>query len=165
MWVALKSIFNENYSRLPSMVTSCYFLTQNKDRTMSTACDNNTSFKTCPMCNAEWQTMEEFFADPTLSFNGYQANFGILDEGLFLFTHDTETCGSTMGIKVRSFVSLFSGEKYSGSKALSKDCPRYCLDQNNLERCDAHCNNAFAREISHIIQDRIATGKEARITL
>ena len=132
---------------------------------MSTAYDSDTSFKTCPMCNAEWQSIEELFADPTISFNGYQANFGMLDEGIFFFTHDTETCGSTMGIKVRTFVSLFSGEKYSGSKALSKDCPRYCLDKSNLERCNAQCENAFARELSHIIQDKIAAGKEARISI
>ncbi|MFT5726483.1 MAG: hypothetical protein ACI8PB_000604 [Desulforhopalus sp.] len=132
---------------------------------MSTACDNNPSFKVCPMCDTKWQSMDVFFADPTLSFNGYQANFGLLDDGIFFFTHDTENCGSTMGIKVRTFVSLFSGEKYSGSKALSKDCPRYCLDQSNLERCDAQCENAFAREISHIIQDRIASCKDAKITI
>ena len=108
--------------------------------------------------------MEDFFADPALSFNGYQANFGMLDEGIFFFTHDTQTCGSTMGIKVRTFVSLFSGKKYSGSKALSKDCPRLCLDQSNLDPCDAQCENAFAREISRIIQDRIAMGQEASIT-
>lgn len=131
---------------------------------MSTTYNSNTLFKACPMCNAEWQSMEEFFADPTLSFNGYQANFGTLDEGIFFFTHETETCGSTMGIKVRAFVSLFSGKKYLGNKALSKDCPRYCLDQNNLERCNAHCENAFAREISHIIQDRMDAIKNARIT-
>ena len=132
---------------------------------MSTASDNNTSFKTCPMCNTEWQSMEAFFADSTLSFNGYQANFGMLDEGIFFFTHNTQTCGSTMGIKVRTFVSLFSGTKYSGSKALSKDCPRLCLDQSNLGPCDAQCENAFAREISHIIQDKMASYKDAKITL
>jgi len=132
---------------------------------MSTTYDNVTSFKACPMCDTKWESMEEFFADHSLSFNGYQANFGMLDEGIFFFTHNIETCGSTMGIKVKTFVSLFSGEKYTGSKALSKDCPGYCLDQSNLERCDAQCENAFAREISHIIQDRIASGKEARITL
>jgi len=124
---------------------------------MRTTFDSDTSFKTCPMCNTEWQSMEEFLADPTLSFNGYQANLGLLDEGIFFFTHDTKACGSTMGSKVRTFVSLFSGKKYSGSKALSKKCPRYCFDQSNLERCDAQCENAFAREISHIIQDRIAS--------
>ena len=132
---------------------------------MSAACDNNTSFKICPMCDTKWQSMGVFLADSTLSFNGYQANFGLLDEGIFFFTHDTENCGSTMGIKVRTFVSLFSGEKYSGSKALSKDCPRFCLNQSNLKRCDAQCENAFAREISHIIQDKMASYKDAKITI
>lgn len=131
---------------------------------MSTANDD-TSFKVCPMCKTEWESMEAFFADPTLSFNGYQANFGLLDEGIFFFTHDTETCGSTMGIKVRTFVSLFNGKKYVGSKALSKDCPRYCLDQNSLERCNAHCKNAYAREVSHIIQEKIATAREGRTVI
>jgi hypothetical protein len=130
---------------------------------MSTANDYESSFKACPMCKTEWKSMEEFFADPALSFNGYQANFGMLDEGIFFFTHDTEACGSTMGFRVKTFVSLFSGKKYSDSKALTKACPRYCLDPNNLEHCDAHCENAFAREISHIIQNKIAAGKEARI--
>lgn len=132
---------------------------------MSTTANSDTSFKTCPMCNTEWASMEDFFADPTLSFNGYQANFGMLGEGIFFFTHDTNTCGSTMGIKVRTFASLFNGQKYSSSKALSKDCPRLCLDQGNLERCNAHCENAFAREISYIIQTRIDANKEIQIAI
>lgn len=132
---------------------------------MSTNYNSNTLFKACPMCNAKWESMEEFFADPTISFNGYQANFSILDEGIFFFTHETEACGSTMGIKVSKFVPLFNGKKYAGSKALSKDCPRFCLDQKNLRSCDAQCKNAFAREIAQIIKDRIITRKEARITL
>lgn len=142
-----------------------YISTQNKDRTMCTANDYDRSFKACPMCETEWESMGEFFADSTLSFNGYQANFGALDEGIFFFTHDTETCGSTMGIKVRTFASLYSGEKYSGSKALSKDCPRYCLDQSNLEHCDAHCESAFAREIAHIIKGRMAIEREVRVII
>lgn len=130
---------------------------------MNTIYNNNVSFKACPMCEMNWKSMEDFFADPALSFNGYQANFGMLDEGIFFFTHNTETCGSTMGIKVRTFSSLFSGKKYAESKALSKDCPRYCLDKNNLGPCSAQCENAYARKISSIIRDRIATGKEVQL--
>jgi hypothetical protein len=61
-----------------------------------------------------------------------------------------------MGMKVQAFASLFSGKKYSTSKQLSPECPRYCLDQENLGRCNAQCENAFAREISQIIKDRTA---------
>ena len=116
-------------------------------------------FKTCSMCNSQWNSIDSFLADPSLSFNGYQANFGILDEGIFFFTHNMEECGSTLGIKVRAFGTLFSGKKYSKSKQLSAECPRYCLDPKNLGRCSAECENAFAREISQIIRDRTAKHK------
>lgn len=123
---------------------------------MSTFDQKNQLFKSCTMCITTWESLDSFLTDPHLSFIGYQANFGVLDEGLFLFNHNTATCGSTMGIKVRTFVSLFNGKKYTDSKALSEDCPRHCLDQANLERCNATCENAFAREIAQIIQDRMA---------
>jgi hypothetical protein len=113
-------------------------------------------FKTCSMCDAHWDSIDSFLADRSLSFNGYQANFGMLDEGIFFFTHNKEKCGSTLGIKVWAFASLFSGIKYSQSKQLSAECPRYCLDQKNLGRCSAECENAFAREISQIIKDKTA---------
>lgn len=121
---------------------------------MSTFELNNQAFKTCPMCNTTWKSMESFLADPHLFFNGYQANFGVLYEGLLFFTHNTATCGSTMGLKVDTFISLYSGKLYEGNMQLSKGCPRYCLDRTNLDRCNAHCENAFAREISQIIKDR-----------
>lgn len=127
---------------------------------MSTSELEKQLFKTCTMCNGKWESMDSFLADPNLSFNGYQANFGVLDEGIFFFTHNTETCGSTMGIKVRAFASLFSGKKYTDNGALSKTCPRYCLDQENLDRCNVHCKNAFVREISQLIQDRVTTAQK-----
>ena len=97
--------------------------------------------------------MNTFLTDPHLSFNGYQTNFGNLNEGIFFFTHNVDNCGSTMGLKVRNFTSLYSGPRYTTSKQLSSDCPRYCLDKGNLDRCSAKCENAFARELSQIIKD------------
>jgi len=115
-----------------------------------------TRFKSCPMCKTDWNSMESFLADPQLVFNGYQPNFGVLEQGIFFFTHDTEHCGSTMALKVQSFASLYNGPKYTKSKQLSADCPRYCLDEKNLKRCNAHCENAFAREIAQLIKQRMA---------
>jgi len=113
-----------------------------------------TSFKICPMCQKNWISRDEFLNDPTLTFNGYQANFGVLEEGLFYFTHDTETCGSTMTIKAISFLSLYSGKRYKESKQFSNECPGYCSDKNILQRCPAHYQNAFVREVTQIIHDR-----------
>lgn len=132
---------------------------------MSTTYDIDLIFKTCPMCESRWKSMDSFLADPFIVFNGYQANFGMLNEGIFFFTHETEECGSTMGIKVRIFASLFTGKKYTGSKALSNDCPGYCLDLKNLDRCSAQCENAFAREISQLIKDRQTADKRIRTTI
>ncbi len=105
--------------------------------------------------------MELFLSDPHLIFNGYQTNLGNLDEGVFFFTHIEDYCGSTIGLKVRSFASLYCGPRYSGNKQLSSACPRYCLDKNNLNRCSAQCENAFAREVSQIIKDTMAIHREA----
>lgn len=111
-------------------------------------------FKTCPMCEKKWMSRDIFLNDTDLIFNGYQANFGIIEEGLFYFTHETAECGSTMVIKAQAFLSLYSGRRYTGIKSLSKECPRYCLDRNQLQRCEAHCEYAFVREVSQIIRDR-----------
>lgn len=123
-----------------------------------------TSFKICPMCEKNWISRDEFLDDPTLRFNGYQANFGILEEGLFYFTHDTNTCGSTMTIRAMSFLSLYSGRRYKESKRFSDECPGYCSNKSSLQRCPAHCQNAFVREVTQIIHERShkATQKEVQ---
>lgn len=115
---------------------------------------NTEYFKTCPMCATHWTSQGAFLDDPTIHFNGYQANFGIMDQGLFYFTHQTDECGSTMVIRVEAFLSLYNGPRYSEDKQLSKECPRFCLDRNQLKRCQAHCRHAFIREVAQIITDR-----------
>jgi hypothetical protein len=115
---------------------------------------NTEHFKTCPMCATHWTSRDAFLDDPTIHFNGYQANFGIMDQGLFYFTHQTNECGSTMVIRVEAFLSLYNGPRYSEDKQLSKECPRFCLDRNQLKRCQAHCRYAFVREVAQIITDR-----------
>ena len=56
-------------------------------------------FKTCPMCAKKWGCRDTFLNDPELNFNGYQANFGPIEYGLFYFTHESAACGSTMALK------------------------------------------------------------------
>ena len=112
-------------------------------------------FKICPMCAKTWICRDTFLDDPDLTYNGYQANFGIIEQGLFYFTHEIEACGSTMALKADMFLSLFQGKRYKENKQLSKECSRQCLDWKKLDRCEAHCEFAFVREVSQIIKDRL----------
>ncbi len=135
-----------------------------RTRGMNTIIDGTESlFKTCPMCNKTWESMDAFLADPHLRFNGYQPNFGELEQGIFFFTHDSELCGSTIGLRVTTFAPLYAGPRHTSSKQLSNDCPRYCLDSRNLKRCNAHCENAFAREIAQIIKHKMSTLAKSKL--
>lgn len=111
-------------------------------------------FKTCPMCGKSWPCRDSFLDDPELKFNGYQADFGIMEQGLFYFTHDNPTCGSTMALKAEMFFSLFEGKTYEANKHMSEECPGKCLYRNLLDRCPVACKFAFVREVSQIIKDR-----------
>jgi hypothetical protein len=110
-------------------------------------------FKTCPKCKKKWNSRREFLADIMLHLNGYQAAFDKLESGLFLFTHLCDECKSTMSIRVSNFDDLYSGVRYSENKALTDDCPRYCIDEHNLERCVTKCECAFVREIIQHVKD------------
>jgi hypothetical protein len=111
-------------------------------------------FQTCPMCAKKWPCRDTFLDDPELNFNGYQPNFGIIEQGLFYFTHENAVCGSTMVLKADAFFSLFNGKRYIENKQLTDECSRKCLDPEKLDRCQAHCEFAFVREVTQIIKDR-----------
>ena len=125
---------------------------------MTTPCQNNTShssaFKVCPMCAFRWTDRSSFLADPTLHYNGYQADFEDEEKGLFYFTHHTPECGSTMTIEAKHFLSLYSGAHYEHTLRLSNQCPRFCLESSELRRCPNDCRHAFVREVSQILLDR-----------
>ena len=111
-------------------------------------------FKKCPMCTFEWKTRDEFLDDHSLELNGYQADFDKLELSLFLFTHMKKNCFSTMAIWAKEFQNLYSGTKYKERRTGKEDCPGYCLDKEQLNRCDALCSGAFNREIMQIIKSR-----------
>ncbi len=111
-------------------------------------------FKTCPMCAKIWVYRDTFLDDPELIFNGYQADLGTPEDGIFFFTHEAPSCGSTIALKVEMFLSLYNGIKYQENKQQSEECSGKCFDQTILERCPVHCEFAFVREVSQIIKDR-----------
>ena len=124
---------------------------------MENRLDNRTQhedkiFKRCPKCMKCWQSRDEFIRDKSLELNGYQADFEELEFGMFHFTHLEKQCCSTMVIRTRDFLNLYTGKKYTERKTGSKECPGYCLHQDQLDRCSAMCEYAFVREVIHIIQ-------------
>ena len=106
------------------------------------------------MCAFHWSNRADFLADKTLYYNGYQADFTDEERGLFYFTHETRGCGSTMTIEAVNFLPLYSGRRYDHSRKLSRECPRYCLESTNLQRCPNQCRHAFVREISEMLLAR-----------
>ncbi len=109
-------------------------------------------FMRCPMCEMVWQDRNIFLRDTSLEISGYQVDFDSLDMGLFLFTHKIDGCFSTLSVRAKEFYDLNPGKQYSQSRTLKDDCPTYCLYQDSLEECRAHCECAFVRDLLLIIQ-------------
>jgi len=106
------------------------------------------------MCEYHWETRDKFLDDKTLKLNGYQADFDIMHNGMFFFTHHVDGCYSTMVILSSDFFDLYTGIRYSERKTGSAACRGYCLNRDSLERCEAECEYAFVREIIQIIRER-----------
>ena len=111
-------------------------------------------FKKCNGCSEVWITQEQFISDKQLGLNGYKANFEKLESGLYFFTHRKPGCYSTMALEVNNFLNLYTGPIYLERKTGSEECPKYCLDKYQLDRCDVSCECAFIREIIQIIKSR-----------
>ena len=111
-------------------------------------------FKVCPCCGNIWPTREAFLSDGSLELNGYTADFETLEEGLFFITHRRGGCGSTLAIKAREFLDLYTGPRHVERKAQSKECPRYCMEKGQLDRCTVLCECAYVREVLQILKGR-----------
>ncbi len=111
-------------------------------------------FKHCPMCQNEWKTRDAFLDDNTLKLNGYGVDFERLELGLFYFTHHVDGCHSTLAIQAGDFLNLYSGTQHSERRTGKEGCPGYCLQQDQLDRCEALCECAFNREVMQLIKSR-----------
>lgn len=110
-------------------------------------------FKQCPMCSFQWQFRKDLLLDKNLELNGYQADFKKLEYGLFFFTHKVDGCHSTMAILANEFLDMNSEQQFNQRLTKSEDCPRFCIDKEQLSRCEASCECAFIRNILQIIKD------------
>ena len=108
------------------------------------------AFKTCSLCGFEWPTRESFLKDPALEVIGYQVNFEALKLGFFLFNH---SCRATLSVRAKAFWDLYEGPIYKDRATGSKQCPEYCLFEDELSPCPAECECAFVREILQVIKN------------
>jgi hypothetical protein len=110
------------------------------------------SFKICPNCKKEWETQEKFLSDSEIKIIGYKADFEKLEYGLFFFNHLQNECKSTITIDVLEFRNIYKGSVSSERGTGLDGCPGYCLDRNQLERCNELCECAYVRDIIQVIK-------------
>lgn len=103
------------------------------------------------MCGCIWNDREEFLADKNVTLIGYQADFEKLEYGLFYFNHTVNKCSSTMAVYTREFLDLYKGEVYTKKQTGEENCPGYCMEIDQTQRCTTYCECAMVREVSHIL--------------
>ncbi|MBC2717020.1 MAG: hypothetical protein HF978_17080 [Desulfobacteraceae bacterium] len=108
-------------------------------------------FKKCPNCGFEWNDRESFLKDPDVEIVGYQVNFIRLSAGYFLFNH---SCKGTFSVQAVEFKDLYHGPIFTKRATGQKECPEYCLHQDELRPCPAQCECAYVREILQTIKNR-----------
>jgi len=122
-------------------------------------------FKECTTCHHVWENRDSFLSDPTLVLLGYQVNFLHLEAGLFLFSHETADCGTSLAIEAGEFADLYNGPIFETPHASIKKCPHYCLEETSLVPCPEKCECAYVREVLQIVKNwpkRKAPRKDAQ---
>ena len=120
---------------------------------MGEAMSEQEDFKVCTNCHKAWQTMEEFLSDSELRLEGYQVNFGDLNAGLFLFTHRSEDCGSTIAIPAGRFTQMHDGEIFEENMFGKAGCDKSCLHTGVVDSCKAKCECAYVRDVLEKVRD------------
>jgi len=106
-------------------------------------------FKKCPLCEFEWNLRVDFLRDPNINIMEYRVDHEDLAGGLFLFDH---SCRGTLAIPVEDFEDLYDGPIFVGRATGGKECPGYCLRQDELRPCPTQCECAYVREIISLIK-------------
>lgn len=108
-------------------------------------------FKKCTCSETAWVTRDEFLQDKNTELVGYQANFGQLELGYFLFNH--LTCESTIAIPAGLFKDLYDGPVFAHRLTGTEACHGYCKEKEVLEPCENQCECAYIREIVQLIRN------------
>ena len=114
----------------------------------------SSAFKTCPLCHQSWGSLEDFLRDPEVIIEGYQASFVDPLMGLFLFTHNTNNCGTTISLRVHYLQYLVSRTDKLAVLRDTDACSTYCMDPYNLEPCPAPCAMSWIRVVLQMLRTR-----------
>jgi hypothetical protein len=111
------------------------------------------TFKDCTKCKHAWTTRDEFLHDDEIVLIGFLANNDEFEKGAYLFNHVPagNTCNTSFGLYVSSFLDMYEGKIYDDLKMGTEDCSGHCAKIDVISNCHAHCRNAVAREIMHKI--------------
>ncbi|MBD3167533.1 hypothetical protein GF324_13115 [bacterium] len=109
--------------------------------------ENRQPVKTCRLCDTCWSDYVELVQDKMLQVNGYQATFKSPEEGLFLITHRTGDCGTTLAVRAGEMKHFYDGPAVEVRNTGNEDCPGRCLDDEDLEPCGATCDMNWIREV------------------
>jgi len=105
------------------------------------------TFKECPNCHYNWPDRYTFLADPKTQLVGYQANFGNLLAGFFLFQHNIPECGTSLAVPAEAFKDMHDGPIFRERKTGSPECPGYCLHSSSTDPCKNACECAYVRDV------------------
>ncbi len=111
-------------------------------------------FKVCTYCRQSWTNRREFIISPEVAIIGFQPDFYIPEEGLFLFNHISSGCGTTMAIEVINFIDLYHGPIYHELNRGKEGCKGHCLNISNLEPCGANCLMNHIRELIQLFKSK-----------
>jgi len=109
-------------------------------------------FKECPNCHYKWENRQTFLSDPLINLVGYQANFGNLVAGFFLFSHDTAECGTSLAVAAGQFTDMHDGPIFEERMTGAEECPGYCLKSNILDPCYNKCECRYVRDVLQTVQ-------------
>lgn len=109
-------------------------------------------FKTCPLCEECWPTLEDFVRDRRLAVHGYMAICDDPGAGLVFVTHTRANCGTTLTVFAATLRPLYHGPQYTALNYGADDCRRMCLDLRRLEECTAPCKMAWVRQVLQVLR-------------
>lgn len=113
----------------------------------------NKPFKVCTLCGYRWSSRDQFLSDPHVVLDGYQANFEVLSEGLFIFSHLVSNCRTALALDVASLADLYTGPIFTERKLATPSCPGYCLHRHSVDACEIACECAFIRILLKTIRE------------
>lgn len=114
--------------------------------------------KCCNMCDTCWHEIREVLNDHDLEFNGYLAYPKKPEEGMFLFTHKTDDCGTTISLTVKTFQEICDNANLSITPfelGKAPDCLHFCSRKDDLSNCDSKtCPGVAVRKLVQLIKEQ-----------